>query len=173
MWVTAFHTIFLGEKAAMDLRGHVLDDAVDEVKALVVVGLGGDKLLKNSEQTGLRGGTTGIKLPGEAGKTQLLPKASRHLRFYLQQSWKWMQPPSPGRPAGAAPEGGCSPSAPTGQAGAGGGIKPCRRRGWSWRGSLEGATSPGTRTEETLPKKPEDAATINKLVVTPQEVREK
>lgn len=39
----------------MDLRGHVLDDAVDKVKALVVVSLGGDELLKNSEQTRLRG----------------------------------------------------------------------------------------------------------------------
>lgn len=38
----------------MDLRGHVLNDAVDKVKALVVVCLGGDKLLKNSEQTRLR-----------------------------------------------------------------------------------------------------------------------
>lgn len=74
MWVIAFHTIFLEEKAAMDLRGHVLDDAVDEVKALVVVGLGGDKLLKNSQQTGLREGTRRIKLLGEAGKTRLLPK---------------------------------------------------------------------------------------------------
>lgn len=88
MWVTAFCTIFSGEKPAMDLRGHVLDDAVDEVKALVVVGLGGDKLLKNSEQTGLSEGTTGIKLLGEAGKIQLMPKTSRHLLFYLQRSWK-------------------------------------------------------------------------------------
>lgn len=55
MSVTAFHTVFLEAKAVMDLRGHVLDDAVDEVKALVVICLGGDKLLKNSEQTGLRG----------------------------------------------------------------------------------------------------------------------
>lgn len=55
MSVTAFHTIFLEGKAAMDLRGHVLNDAVDKVKALVVIGLGGDKLLKHSQQTGLRG----------------------------------------------------------------------------------------------------------------------
>lgn len=49
MLVTDFYTIFLEGKAAMDLRGHVLNDAVDEVKALVVICLGGDKLLKNSE----------------------------------------------------------------------------------------------------------------------------
>lgn len=55
MSVAAFHTIFLEGKAAADLRRHVLDDAVDQVKALVVICLGGDKLLKNSEQTGLGG----------------------------------------------------------------------------------------------------------------------
>lgn len=44
----------------MDSRGHVLNDAVDEVKALVVIGLGGDELLKNSEQTGLGGGNKNI-----------------------------------------------------------------------------------------------------------------
>lgn len=49
------HQIFTQGKAALDLRGHVLDDAVDKVKALVVVRLGGDKLLKHSEQTRLRG----------------------------------------------------------------------------------------------------------------------
>lgn len=42
-------------KSSADLRGHVLDDAVDKVKALVVVRLGGNKLLKDSEQTRLRG----------------------------------------------------------------------------------------------------------------------
>lgn len=54
MSVTDFNTIFLEAKAAIGLRGHVLNDAVDKVKALVVICLGGDKLLKNSEQTGLR-----------------------------------------------------------------------------------------------------------------------
>lgn len=55
----------------LDLRGHVLDDAVDKVKALVVVRLGGDKLLKNSEQTRLRGKSK--HLNKKAKKTTLKP----------------------------------------------------------------------------------------------------
>lgn len=55
MSVTAFHTIFLEGKTAKDLRGHVFNDAVYKVKALVVICLGGDKFLKNPKQTGLRG----------------------------------------------------------------------------------------------------------------------
>lgn len=52
----------------MDLRGHVLDDAVDKVKALVVVSFGGDKLLKNSEQTRLRGRWTSVLNTGKSRK---------------------------------------------------------------------------------------------------------
>lgn len=37
-----------------DLRGHVLYDTVEKVKTLVVIGLGGNKLLENSEQARLR-----------------------------------------------------------------------------------------------------------------------
>ena len=33
----------------------MFDDAVEEVEALVVIGLGGNKLLENSEQSGLKG----------------------------------------------------------------------------------------------------------------------
>lgn len=40
---------------AIDLRGHVLYDAVEKVKTLVVIGLGGNKLLENSKQARLRG----------------------------------------------------------------------------------------------------------------------
>ncbi len=39
----------------IDLRGHVLYDAVEKVKTLVVIGLRGNKLLENSKQAGLRG----------------------------------------------------------------------------------------------------------------------
>ena len=39
----------------MDLRGHVLDDAVEKVKSLVVIGLRGDELLENAKQAGLGG----------------------------------------------------------------------------------------------------------------------
>lgn len=41
------------------------------------------------------------------------------------------------------------------------GIKPCRKRESSQSGSLEGATSPGTRMEETLPKTPEGDTITN------------
>ena len=37
-----------------DSRWHVLHDAVEEVEALVVVGLGGDKLLEDSKQSRLK-----------------------------------------------------------------------------------------------------------------------
>lgn len=36
-----------------DLRGHVLYDAVEKVKTLVVISLGGNKLLENSKQARL------------------------------------------------------------------------------------------------------------------------
>lgn len=39
----------------MDLRGHVLYDAVEKVKTLVIIGLRGNKLLENSKQARLRG----------------------------------------------------------------------------------------------------------------------
>lgn len=39
----------------MDLRGHVLYDAVEKVKSLVVIGLRGNELLENAKQAGLRG----------------------------------------------------------------------------------------------------------------------
>lgn len=38
---------------AADSRWHVLDYAVEEVEALVVVGFGGDELLENSQQARL------------------------------------------------------------------------------------------------------------------------
>ena len=40
--------------SVISLRGHVLDDAVEKVKTLVVVGFGGNKLLENSKQARLR-----------------------------------------------------------------------------------------------------------------------
>lgn len=38
----------------MNLRRHVLYDAIEKVKALVVIRLGGNELLKNSKQTRLQ-----------------------------------------------------------------------------------------------------------------------
>lgn len=46
--------LFISDPTWSDLRGHVLYDAVEKVETLVVVGLGGDELLENSEQTRLR-----------------------------------------------------------------------------------------------------------------------
>lgn len=79
------HQIFKRGKAALDLRGHVLDDAVDKVKALVVVGLGGDKLLENSEQTRLRGKSKHLNT-GKSKKKNT--KTSSRLLFYPQRSLK-------------------------------------------------------------------------------------
>ena len=153
-----------------DSRGHVLDDAVEEVEALVVVGLGGNKLLEDSEQSGLKGqgvlpcydpNTKSIKSKSIKVKNtrSLNVNQPRHefntryeldLLFYRQQSWRWWERPSRGRPGAGEPEGGCSRLAPTARAAAGGGTAPCRRRGWSPSGSPGGGTSPGTRTGQTL-----------------------
>lgn len=40
--------------SVINLRGHVLNDAVEKVKTLVVVGFRGNKLLENSKQARLR-----------------------------------------------------------------------------------------------------------------------
>lgn len=52
-----FHQVlhFMTENTTVtDLRGHVLYDTVEKVKTLMVIGLGGNKLLENSEQARLR-----------------------------------------------------------------------------------------------------------------------
>lgn len=77
------HQIFKRGKAALDLRGHVLDDAVDKVKALVVVGLGGDKLLENSEQTRLRGKSKHLNTRKSKKKTTTLKPV---LAYYFIRS---------------------------------------------------------------------------------------
>lgn len=45
--------VSLGDKGVTDSRRHVLDDAVEEVKTLVVVGFGSNELLENSQQARL------------------------------------------------------------------------------------------------------------------------
>lgn len=78
----------------INLRGHVLDDAVEQVKALVVIGLGGNELLENSKQARLR-------RKDEQDKSQVLiygqlkhdyflccTQHCHHSLFYRQQSWQ-------------------------------------------------------------------------------------
>lgn len=50
-----------------DLRGHVLYDAVEKVKTLVVISLGGNKLLENSKQARLSKQTNNFLM----GKTKI------------------------------------------------------------------------------------------------------
>lgn len=78
---------------ASDSRGHVLYDAVEQVKTLVVVGLGGNKLLENSKQARLGAGEEKGKNKGcittiSAVLNSPLCARCRNLLFCLQQRWK-------------------------------------------------------------------------------------
>lgn len=123
-------------------RGHVLHYTVQQVKTLVVIGLGGDELLEHAQETRLEKQMHGedgnikqhfmlhcVRIKSQGVIYILLNCAISNARSYLRLSWRWCLHLSLGRPAGVAPEAGCYLCAPTEQAEAGEGTEPCRRKG--------------------------------------------
>lgn len=75
---------------------------------------------------------------------------TRHSQSCQRLCWRWWRLLSPGKPAAAGRVEGCFRCVPTGWAAGGEETEPCRRREWSWSGSLATETSPGRRTAQTL-----------------------
>ena len=63
-------------------RGHVLDDAVEEVEALVVIGLGGNKLLEDSEKSGLKGQKVLPCYDSVTNVKKLVTRGGKNNRFF-------------------------------------------------------------------------------------------